>query len=118
MQKRHVKISKELRAAIELQNKANVAAKVESRKPRWKLRQEANAVRRELKHYANMTTKQRSRYEALHQARLTADRARIALRKRVGEILAGLPTNEKTTELGIVLPSGAEIGKVLTRVRE
>ena len=118
MQRRRVKISKELRAAIDLQNKANQIAKVTSRKPRWKMRQEARIVVRELKHVAQMTKKQRGRYETLQQARLAANRARDAARKRIGEILAGLPANEKKTELGIVLPSGADIGKVLTRVRE
>lgn len=110
-------VSRELQAAIELQNKANLIAKVESRKPRWQLRAEANAVRRELKRVAQMTRSQRGRYETLQQARLAADRAREALRKRVGEILKGLPDGGKT-EMGIVLPTAEDIGKVLARVRE
>ena len=116
--RRHVKVSKELRAAIEIHNEANRAAKVESRKPRWMLRAEANEVRREIKHVAQMTKAQRSRYEHLRQLRIAADRARAALQKRVGEILKGLPEAEAKTETGIVLPSGVDIGKVLTRVRE
>lgn len=118
MQRRRVKVSKELQAAIDLQNQANRIAKVESRKPRWLVRSEARAVVRELKHVAQMTKAQRSRYETLRQIRLTTDRARNALRKRVGELLAGLPESERKTELGIILPSGADIGQVLTRVRE
>lgn len=116
--RRHVKVSKELRAAIELHNKANEIAKVESRKPRWQQRQEARAVKAELQHDAGMTTKQRSRFERIRQANLAFKRELIARRRRVGELLAGLPENERKTELGIVLPSGADIGKVLSRVRE
>jgi len=112
------KQSPELRAAIELQNTANRIAKVESRKPTWQKRAEANAVRRELKHVAQMTKKQRSRYERLRQAKLAADRAAIELRKRVGEILKGLPEGERKTETGIVLPSAVDIGKVLSRAGE
>ncbi len=111
-------VSPELKAAIEIQNKANDIANVKSRKPRWQERQEAHAVRRELKHDAVLTKKQRSRAEQARQIRLTADRERIARTKRVGELLKGLPETERTTETGIVLPSGVDIGKVLTRVRE
>jgi len=119
MARRRVKVSKELRAAIEIQNKANRIAKVASRKPRWMMRAEANTVRRELKHVAQMTKPQRSRYEKLRQIRLTADRAQIALRKRVGEILKGLPdSGGRQTDGGIVLPSGVEIGKILSRASE
>ena len=118
MARRRVKISKELRASIEIQNKANRIAKVGSRQPRWMKRAEANTVRRELKHVAQMTSPQRSRYEKLRQVKLFADRAQIALRKRVGEILTGLPGEERKTELGIVLPSGVEIGKILSRASE
>ena len=118
MTKRLARTSPELRAAIELQNKANRIAKVESRKPRWAQRQEANAVRREIKHLATMSKKQHGRYEALRQARLAADRARIALQKRIGEILKGVPETGRMTESGIALPSSVDIGKVLSRVRE
>ena len=111
-------ISKELRKATELFNEANKAAKVESRKPMRVQRLEAAKVRNELKADATMTKKQRSRAEQLRQANLMAKREFEATRKRVGEILAGLSDKERKTELGIVLPSGAEIGKVLTRVRE
>lgn len=115
---RRAKASKDLRAAIELQNEANKIAKVESRKPRWLQRQEARAVKSELQHDAQMTNGQRSRMERTRQANLSVKRALIAQRKRVGEILAGLSATETKTELGIVLPSGADIGKLLTRVRE
>jgi hypothetical protein len=109
-------IAPELSAAIQLQNKANRIAKVESRKPRAAKRAEANAVRRELKHDGQMTTARRSRAEQLRQARLTYERARGATVKRVGDILAGLPGKERTTELGVVLPSGRQIGEVLAGV--
>ena|SRR5690348_8271095 len=116
--RRPSKVSKELRAAIELQNKANAIAKVESRKPRWQMRLEAAKVRAELKNDARMTGKQRRRAERKRQARLTVQRELIARQKRVGELLAGLPMDERKTDLGIVLPSGADIGAVLSRVRE
>ena len=106
----------ELRAAIELQNKANKIAKVKSRKPRKVQRAEANAVRRELKHDAQMTKAQASRFEMLRQARLTTDRAMNAARKRVGDILSGLPGKERKTDVGIVLPSGEQIGDILAGV--
>lgn len=118
LSRRRAKASPELRAAIEIQNKANAIAKVESSKPRWLMRQEARAVVAELQYDAQMTKKQRSRFERIRQANLTLKRELNAKRKRVGEILAGLPATEQKTELGIVLPSGADIGKVLTRVRE
>ena len=118
MQRRLVKQSKELRAAIELQNTANRAAKVESRKPRWAMRAEASAVVRELKHDSMMTKAQRSRAEATRQIRLSMQRAKAEATKRVGEILKGLGGEEKKTELGIVLPSGEQIGKVLSGVRD
>ena len=110
--------SKELRAAIELQNTANRMAKVESRKPMRVQRLEARAVRREIMHDATLPNRLRGRRERIRQATLAAKREFLAQRQRVGAILAGLPETEKKTELGIVLPSGADIGKVLTRVRE
>ena len=113
-----VKKSPELLAAIELQNTANRMAKVESRKPQRVIREEAGRVRKEIMHDATMTKKQRSRAERIRQVNLAAKRELIKARERVGAILAGLPANEQKTELGIVLPSGAEIGKVLSRVRE
>ena len=113
-----VKTSPELRAAIELQDTAYRIAKVESRKPMRVQREEANKVRKELMHDATMTKKQRSRAERVRQATLAIKRELIKKRERVGAILAALPETEKKTELGIVLPSGADIGKVLTRVRE
>lgn len=111
-------VSKELRAAIEIHNTANRLAKVESRKPMRVQRQEANAVRRELKHDAGMTKAQRSRAERIRQANLAVKRELLKARERVGALLAGLPASEKKTDLGIILPSGADIGAVLTRVRE
>ena len=111
-------ISKELRKAIEQVNEANKAAKVESRKPMRVQRLEARAVVRELKHNATMTKAQRSRAEQLRQANLAAKRELFRRSERVGAILAGLPVKEKKTDLGIILPSGADIGSVLTRVRE
>lgn len=116
--RRRIKLSKELRAAIELQNKANEIAKVQSRRPRWMLRAEANQVRRELKRDGMLTTAKRARDEALRQARLTVQRARIAAQKRAGEILAGLSSEEKTTEMGIVIPAGEQIGKLLQNVKQ
>ena len=116
--RRRIKLSKELRAAIELQNKANVAAKVVSRKPRWALRAEARAVVRELKRDSMLPRWQRSKKESLAQARLALDRARDAARKRAGEILKGLDAKESKTEMGIVVPSGEQIGKLLTGVGE
>lgn len=112
------RVSPELRAAIELQNQANRIAKVESRKPRRVQRMEANAVKAEMQHDAGLTKKQRRVAERVKQARLTADRARAALQKRVGEMLKGLPENERLTETGIVLPKGEDIGRILSRVRE
>ena len=117
--KRHSLSVSELRKqANELYNKARKAAGIESRKPMRVQRQEANLVRRELKHDSMMTTKQRSRAEKVRQTNLKAKREHDARVKRVGEILAGLPETEKKTELGIVLPSGSDIGAVLSRVRE
>lgn len=115
---RHVKVSKELKAAIEIHNTANRIAKVESRKPQRVIRLEARAVRRELMHDATMTKAQRSRAEKVRQARLTVKRGFEKHRKRVVEILSGLPASERKTELGIVLPSGSDIGAVLSRVRD
>lgn len=115
-QRRHVKVSKELRAAIELVNTANRAAKVESRKPRWMMRLEAREVVRELKRDSMLTRAQRSRAEATRQIRLALDRAKAAAIKRAGEILKGLNDKEQKTELGIVLPSGKQIGEVLSKV--
>jgi hypothetical protein len=109
-------VSPELQAAIDLQNKANRIAEVKSRKPRLVLRAEANKVRRELKHDAGMTTVQRSRFERLRQAQLIVDRARIATAKRIGDLLNGLQDKERKTELGIVLPSGKQIGDILAGV--
>ena len=111
-------VSKELRAAIELHNTANRIAGVESRKPQRVIREEANKVRKELMHDATMTKAQRSRAERIRQANLTVKRELEQRRKKVGELLAGLPLNERKTDLGIVLPSGADIGAVLSRVRE
>lgn len=116
--RRRTGMSPELRAAIEIQNKANAIAKVESRKPQRVIREEANRVRKELMHDASMTKKQRSRAERIRQANLAVKRDQLARVKRVGEILAGLPATERKTDLGIVLPSGSDIGAVLSRVRE
>ena len=110
------KQSPELKAAIKLQDKANAIAKVESRKPMRVRRLEANIVRKELMHDATMTKKQRSRAERDRQERLKKDRQIIAARKRAGELLKALPSSETKTETGIVLPSGEQIGKVLSRV--
>lgn len=109
-------VSRELQASIDLQNKANTIAEVKSRKPRAVLRAEARAVRRELKHDAGMTKAQRSRAERIYQAKLTYQRARIAIEKRIGDILSGLQDKERKTELGIVLPSGRQIGDILAGV--
>jgi hypothetical protein len=107
-------VSKELRAALKLQAIANKEAKIVPKRGRAVLRAEANAVRRELKHDAQMTTAHRSRFENLRQVRLTTQRAAIATRKRIGDVLSGLQEKERKTELGIVLPSGRQIGEILT----
>ena len=107
-------VSRELRSALKLQAVANKEAKIAPKKGRAVLRAEANAVRRELKHDAQMTTAHRSRFEQLRQARLTAQRAAIATHKRIGDVLSGLQDKERKTELGIVLPSGRQIGDILT----
>ena len=109
-------VSRELRAALKLQAIANEEAKIMPKKGRAAQRAEANAVRRELKHDAQMTTARRSRFENLRQAQLTAQRAAIATRKRIGDVLSGLQEKERKTELGIVLPSGRQIGELLTKV--
>lgn len=114
--RRHSPVTPELQAAIKLQNKANTIAEVKSRKPRAVLRAEANAVRRELKHDAQATKKQRSRIERIFQAKLTYQRAQIAMQKRIGDILNGLSDKERKTDLGIVLPSGRQIGEILSKV--
>lgn len=93
-------------------------ANVESRKPMRVQRLEARRVRRELMHDATLPNRLRGRRERIRQATLAAKREFLAQRQRVGAILAGLPTAEKKTELGIVLPSGSDIGAVLSRVRE
>ena len=106
-------VSRELRAALKLQAIANEEAKIMPKKGRAAQRAEANAVRRELKHDAQMTTAHRSRFENLRQVRLTTQRAAIATRKRIGDVLSGLQEKERKTELGIVLPSGRQIGELL-----
>src|SRR5579859_3803753 len=103
------KQSKELRAAIDIQNKANKAAGVVSRKPQRVIRQEANIVRKELMHDATITAKQRSRAEQLRQKRLSADRELRERVKRFGRHLEGTAPTEKKTETGIVIPSGEQI---------
>ena len=107
-------VSRELRSALKLQAIANKEVKIVPKKNRAIQRAEANTVRRELKHDAQMTTAHRSRFENLRQVRLTTQRAAIATRKRIGDVLSGLQEKERKTELGIVLPSGRQIGEILT----
>jgi|ERR1051326_6827849 hypothetical protein len=104
---------RELNAAIAIQNEANTAAKVESRIPRWKMREESHKVRRELKHDAHMTSARRSYVEKVRQLMLTASRRQYELRKRFDAIRQGLSDKETKTELGIVLPSGQQVHKVM-----
>jgi hypothetical protein len=111
------KVSKELRAALKLQAIANKEAKIEPKRGRAALRAEANIVRRELKHDAGMNAKRRSRAEHVYQIKLTMQRAKIALNKRIGDILTGLADKERKTDLGIVLPSGKQIGDILSNVK-
>ena len=110
-------ITPELLAAIEIQNKANLIAKVVSKKPRAVRRAEDRSVARELKHDAQMTTKQRSYFERTRQALLTIARAKNAARKRANDILQGVQDKEQVTALGVVLPSGRQVGDILSKVK-
>jgi hypothetical protein len=103
---------RELNASVTIQNEANKAAKVESKKPRWMQRAEANTVRRELKRDAMMTAEHRSYAMKLTQAALVITRAQLSTRKRFDEIRKGLSGKESKTDLGIILPSGAQVHKV------
>jgi len=115
MQRRRRPVSKELQAAIDIQNVANKAAKIESRKPQWAIRAEAHEVRREIKHDAMRSHAARSRTERIYQKALSLGRAAAETAKRRAAILKDSKLEETKTETGIVLPSGAQVGRVLAK---
>ena len=111
MKRYAIPVSRELRAALKIQALANKVAKVAPKKNRAQQRAEANTVRRELKHDAQMTTAQRSRAEQHKQRNLGQIREIIARQKRAEKITSAGRPKEQRTELGIILPSTAQAGE-------